>query len=181
MGLPEGFAIKVPAGKQLVLQAHYINTTGKTQKMNDSVTLQLIEPTKVKHYANYVASSHEAWTIPAKSPYETTNTCTLKQDLNIILMLGHMHELGKHYKLERVDAAGAAETLYEEEWQLSYAQHPPLKKFPVDKPLVLPKGTKLRQTCKWDNDTAESVIFPREMCVFFGYYFPDQGELFCEE
>jgi hypothetical protein len=181
MSLPEGFAIKVPAGKQLVLQAHYINTTGKTQKMNDSVTLELLEPAKVKQYANYVASSHESWTLPPKSPFETTSTCTLKQDLNIILMLGHMHELGTHYKLEKIDATGAASTLYDYEWQVSYAQHPPLKKFPTTAPLNLPKGTKLRQTCNWNNDTEESIIFPREMCVFFGYYFPDQGELFCEK
>jgi hypothetical protein len=179
--LPEGFAIKVPAGKQLVVQTHYINTTGKTQKRNDTVTLNLIEPAKVKQYANYLAASHESWTIPPKAAYETTSTCTVKNDLKMLVLLGHMHELGKHYKLETIDAAGKVNTLIEEDWEPSFANHPPLMKFTADAPMLIAKGTKLRQTCKWDNDTAEEVIFPREMCVFFGYYFPDQGELFCEK
>jgi len=178
--LPEGFAMKVPAGKQIVIQAHYINTTGKPYKANDSVTLELIEAAKVKQYANYVVANNDTWTIPAKSPFESVKTCTIKNDLKLLTMLGHMHELGKHYKLEMIDTTGKVTTLYEQEWEASFAAHPPLKNFAPEAPFLLPKGTKLRQTCKWDNDTTEEVIFPREMCIFFGYYYPDQGELFCE-
>lgn len=178
--LPPGFAVKVPPGKQLVVQTHYINTSGKTQKRNDTVTLELLQPSQVKQYANFVASSHESWTIPAKAPLETTSTCTLNNDVQLVTMLGHMHELGKRYKAEMIDPAGKTTPLLDVVWQASYASHPPITKFTPEKPLVLKKGTKIRQTCKWDNETAESVIFPREMCVFFGIYYPDQGELFCD-
>ena len=56
-----------------------------------------------------------------------------------------------------------------------YASHPPTLKYTTDAPLVLKAGTKLRQTCTWDNTTNNPVGFPREMCVMFGFYFPDNG------
>jgi hypothetical protein len=180
--MPAGYAYKVPANKQIVLQVHYINTTGKPRKVSDSVTLNTIEVPQVKTWANHFLSSHEAWTIPPKNTQESSSTCTVNADINAFLLTGHMHEWGRHYKLERLDDAGnSAETLLDHDWEPSYSSHPPLKQWATDKPLVIKKGTKLRQTCKWENDTDTEIIFPREMCVFFGYYYPDQGEITCEK
>jgi hypothetical protein len=181
LALPEGMALKIPAGKQLVMQVHYINTSKETKTVNDSVTLRLLQPSQVKSYANYIAASHESWEIPPKAPFETTATCTVTQDLQVLLLLGHMHEYGKHYKLERLGADGVpVETLYEQEWEPSFTAHPPINRYTPEKPLLIKAGTKMKQTCKWDNTTDQSMLFPREMCVFFAFYFPDKGELFCE-
>ena len=35
-------------------------------------------------------------------------------------------------------------------------------------------------TLRWSNDTAEPILFPREMCLAYGLYFPDEGEIFCD-
>ena len=93
-------------------------------------------------------------------------------------MLGHQHELGKHYKLELIDGATTT-TLYDKDWQESYTSHPPMQRYPVDKPFQLTTKVKLRQTCRWTNATDKNVYFPREMCVAFMYYYPDMGELEC--
>lgn len=180
--MPPGFAYRLPPGKQIVLQVHYINTTGKQRTVNDSVTLDLVSATTVKTWANQWRSSSEDWSVPAKGTATATKICSFKNDLNAILLLGHMHERGKHFKLERLDDAGnPVEVLYETDWLASYVSHPPIKKWDGDKPLVIKKGTKFRQTCQWQNETDSELIFPREMCVFFGFYFPDAGELDCEK
>ena len=48
--LPDGLGFLVPEGKQMVIQAHYINTTGETQRYHDEVTLNLVEPERPAGY-----------------------------------------------------------------------------------------------------------------------------------
>jgi hypothetical protein len=180
--LPAGMAYKVPPGKQILLQSHYINATGKPMKVTSEVTVKIVAPETVKTWVNQYQSSFEAFSIPPKGTAKGGQTCTINEDINVFLLTGHMHEWGKHYKLETVDAAGnSLETIYEHDWEPSFFSHPPLGKWDPAKPWVIKKGTKLRQTCEWQNDTADEIIFPREMCVFFGYYFPDKGTVWCEK
>lgn len=179
IALPEGLAVRVPAGKQLVIQTHYINTTGAEQKVSDAITMHTVEPEAVKAYANYFVMVDARFEVPPQGTFTSTSTCTLTRDFDTVLLLGHMHEHGKHYKLELLDG-DVAETLYERDWQPSYASHPPTESHSMGEPLTLRKGTRLRQTCDWDNTTADPLIFPREMCVAFFYYFPDAGQIECE-
>ncbi|UQA60164.1 hypothetical protein [Polyangium aurulentum] len=181
LSLPEGMANRVPAGKQLVLQAHYINTTGAPQKVNDWIKLRLIEPEKVESYVNYFVPLDDKFEIAAHATSTSTTICTLERDFQIILGLPHMHEWGKDFKLERLDDQGnVAEVLLDTVWSPEYSSHPPVTRYTKEQPLVLTKGTRLRQTCTWDNTTADPLIFPREMCLSFFLYFPDdEGNLTC--
>jgi hypothetical protein len=181
LALPEGLAIKVPAGKQLVIQAHYINTTGAVQTVNDWVKLKLMDPARVQSYVNFLATVDETFEIPAHSKHTSTTQCTLERDFDIVLSLGHMHEYGTRYKLEEVDSQGAVlSTLRDDVWSPVYTSHPPINRWTKDEPLSLKKGTILRQTCTWDNTSPEPLLFPREMCLGFFFYYPDEGELFCD-
>lgn len=181
VGLPDGLAIKVPAGMQLVLQAHYINTSGEVQSVNDSVTLEKADPSDIVAYANYYVTNDDQFQVNPNAAGQSVSTCTLDRDLDVVTLLGHMHEEGKSYRLEIVDDQDQPlEVLYEHAWEPSFTSHPPVDYWPADAPLHLPKGTRLRQTCDWQNTTADPLIFPREMCLAFMYYFPDQGELVCD-
>jgi hypothetical protein len=179
--LPPGVAVKVPAGQQIVIQTHYINAGGKDREVEDDITVRLLPPADVKIFANaYVAVDTKFKIPPRADGVARTTTCTLESDLQIITMLGHMHEWGKHYKLERLDDKGTVvDTLIDHDWDPSYATHPPTKRWPTESPLMLAKGTRLRQTCTWNNDTAEEMTFPREMCVLFTWYLEDKGFLQC--
>jgi hypothetical protein len=178
--LPPGLAIKIAAGKQIVVQAHYINTTGAVEKVNDSITLHLADPKDVKEYANYHVFNDDQFEIPPQGSLTSQRTCTIDADLDTVVVVGHMHESGKHFKLEVAPAEGQPyETLYEHDWQELYVSHPPVMNYTMEKPLHLAKGTRLRQTCKWDNTKTNTVHFPNEMCLSFMYYFPDQGERYC--
>jgi hypothetical protein len=107
--------------------------------------------------------------------YHTT-TCRTERDLAVLIMLGHMHAYGKHYRLDKIDESGnLIETMYDTDWKPYDVSHPPVQRFEPSAPLTIAKGTRLRQTCSWQNDSAESAHFPREMCTGVMYYFPDTG------
>lgn len=174
--LRDGLALKIPAGKQFAIQAHYINTTDAPFTITDTVTLRELEPARVRAYVNYFVTNDQSFEVPSGA-YTHTTYCTVQRDLDVAVSLGHMHEAGKHYRLDIVDAAGAVlRNLRDDTWQASFASHPPITYFSPDTPLHLAAGTRLRQTCEWDNTTATPLLFPREMCLSFMYYFPGTGE-----
>jgi hypothetical protein len=180
LALPEGLGLFVPKGKQIVMQAHYINTTGASYEVQDEAILRTTDPANIKAYVNYHVTNDDAFEVPPSSPYERTTLCKLTRDYQIALALGHMHELGKHYKLELLDDKGElVDTIIDDEVGLTYSSHPPVQRWEMDSPLMLKAGQTLRQTCKWDNTTAKAVTFPREMCLSFVYYWPGDGDLDC--
>jgi hypothetical protein len=181
MQLANGLAIKVPAGKQLLVQAHYINTSGSPHTENDRVRIKLTDPARVVAYAaDFVINDH-TFVVRPQAATESSMICTLPKETQLVMLLGHMHKHGTHYKLERVDEEGhSLEVLYEHNWNPSYTFHPPIQRYSLETPLRLAKGTRLRQTCKWSNTTSGTLRFPTEMCVGFGYYFPGNDRLLCE-
>jgi hypothetical protein len=178
--MPAGGAVKVPAGKQIVIQSHYINSSGAAETVNDSIAVQLVDPSSVKQYVNFWVNNDDTFTVAPASVGKSVSTCTFAQDLKMVVLLGHMHEYGAHFTLERVDAQGnTLAMVYDQAWQPLYATHPPLLTTTLDQPMDIPAGTIYRQTCTWDNTTPNPLAFPIEMCVTFGYYYPDNGFLSC--
>ncbi|MSP24454.1 MAG: hypothetical protein EXR75_04685 [Myxococcales bacterium] len=178
--LKEGMAIRVPKGVQLVLQAHYINTTGAAYTVKDQVTLKLREPSEVSDYVNYFVTNDDTFEIPPQSKHTNVSYCTIEQDIDVVLSLGHLHESGKHFKFEILDDAGnVAKTVRDDAWAPLMTSHPNTDYYPRSAPLALTKGMKVRQTCTWENTTTDALLFPREMCIGFFYYAPGQGDLHC--
>ncbi|HUH04062.1 MAG TPA: hypothetical protein VML75_18825 [Kofleriaceae bacterium] len=181
LSLPEGLGIKIPAGVQMVLQAHYINLTEETFTANDDITLELADPATLESFVNQFIVIDTDFNVPAHEAADSVVTCTVPSEVKIVNLLGHLHEWGTKYTLERIDAAGEPlEILYEETWEPAFASAPPVRRFAKDAPLVLAAGTRLRQSCAWQNIEDEALRFPREMCLAYAQYFPDNGEIYCE-
>jgi hypothetical protein len=179
--LPEGLALNVPAGKQLVLQAHYINTSGGSRKVKDWVKIIAGDPAEVKEFANYFVTNDEGFQLEPNAPLTRTTECEVEEDFQIALALPHMHELGEHFLIEHLDADGnVKETLFDTDWQLSFGSHPPIRTWEMSEPYLLKKGDRLRQRCDWNNSSADTVLFPVEMCLTFFYYWPGKEDLICD-
>jgi hypothetical protein len=179
--LPPGVAVKVPAGKQILVQTHYINASGKAREVDDEITVSLLKAEEVKEFANAYAVNDTKFKVPPQGTYSHTSSCKIEKDRDIVLMMGHMHEHGEHYKLELLDPAGVpVETLFDVEWQQAYSSHPPTKRFTLEQPYKIKGGSTLRQTCSWKNTTDQQLGFPTEMCVSFTYYLKDEGFLPCD-
>ncbi len=180
LSLRDNLSNRVPKGVQLVLQSHYINTTPKPFKTKDAVTLKLRSPGQTSDYVNYFAVFDGGFMIPPQSKHTSVTRCTVEDDLQLVLSLGHMHEGGRRYKLEILGPNGeVTRTLRDDPWSPEYTSHPPIDHYPKSAPLRLEKGTVLRQTCEWENESASTLGFPTEMCVGFFYYFPGEGDKVC--
>jgi hypothetical protein len=178
--LPPGIAIEVPAGKQLVVQTHYINATSQPREVEDEITVHLIPKEEVKRFVQSFVVVDGTFEIPPRADYSRTATCTLKRDLSLIMALGHMHERGQHYKLEHLDANGKLlDTVLDQAWETAFTSHPPTRQWSPEQPYQLKAGEKLRQTCLWKNPDSDKVVFPLEMCIAFTMYLDDQGFLEC--
>ena len=174
--LPEGYASRVPKGAQVVLQAHYINGDPTPRPVRDQARVYLVPDSQVIAYANIYAVNDGSFSVPPRGGNYHTTTCRTERDLSVLIMLGHMHEYGKHYRLDKIDEGGnLIETMYDTDWKPYYVSHPPVQRWEASAPLAIPKGTRLRQTCSWQNDSNEALHFPREMCTGVMYYFPDTG------
>jgi hypothetical protein len=178
--LPEGLAVRVPAGKQLMLQSHYINFSGEERHERDEVDVHLVDPAEVEAYAADFVINEDRFELAPHSSLTASSICEIDQDIQLSMLLGHMHEQGVHFRLEEVDEQGETiEVLYEHEWEPEFASHPPVDNFTMQDPLRLEAGTRLRQTCSWNNSLAIPLLFPTEMCISFGYYFPATERYVC--
>jgi len=178
--MPDGYAIRVPAGVQLVLQSHYINL-GEEFTANDQAAIELVPADSIESFVNQFVVNDAGFAVPPHEEFESVSTCTVPEDVQLIRLLGHMHEWGSYYKLEEIDQADETlSTILDLEWDPVYASDPEVLQWEPAEPMLLAQGTRLRQTCRWFNDTADPILFPREMCVAFGLYYPDDGEIFCE-
>jgi hypothetical protein len=181
--LPEGLATRIPPGAQLVIQAHYINARPEEIEVADVLDVEVVDPVSVAAYANQFVLNHEGFDVAARSRVEATYVCRAPQDLQIAMFMGHMHQSGVHFRLERLPETGdVGEVMYEHDWESAYVSHPPVVKYTMDAPLTIPAGTRFRQRCLWDNTSDTPLAFPTEMCITAMWYFPDTGggQLFCE-
>jgi hypothetical protein len=182
LDFPEGLGMRVPAGVQIVLQSHYINTALEPITVRDEATILLAQPGDLEAFLNDYVVLNTGFSVPPMQQHESVTTCRTPRDVDIVRLLGHEHEWGTYYKLEQIDEAGATEqVLLETEWLPEYTSNPPMNRYEKDAPLKLAAGTRLRQTCRWQNTEDYALEFPREMCLAYALYFPDVGgRIFCD-
>ncbi len=148
---PQSFAINdaakfVPKGSDIVFEAHYI-TNGKPAEDQSRIGLVLSKAAPARRYATVASLSQSAIVIPpGDSNYAARQQVTLTYDATLAWMQPHMHLRGKDYKLTAYYPSGESEVLldtrYNFDWQIGYQ---------FDKPVVLPKGTRLLAVSHFDN------------------------------
>lgn len=169
---PEGMAVRVPAGTQLVLQQHIVNTSENSIRLRDAVHVRYAPKAEVQIMAGFYGLSDVNFILPPHNQHTTNWECVVPRDMSVLLMGPHMHEWGKSF----VAQAGPVDNLQTiidiPEWRAEMRDTPPVTEYSKDAPLLLKKGDVIRTKCTWMNTTAEELIFPYEMCATYGYYFP---------
>jgi hypothetical protein len=180
LDMPEGVALKVPGGKRLVIQAHYINSGDEPMTVMDAVNpLPMDGP--VERYAAMAAQSDASFTLPPGEYTTRDLTCNVTEPTNVFRMVGHTHEWGRIFKFELEHADGSREMLYENLNILpDFRDNAEVRKWDPDAPLALVPGDKLHLRCEWMNDTPDPLYFPQEMCVSSFYYYPSRGFEVCD-
>lgn len=175
-----GQAKLVPAGSDIVMEVHYM-PEGKAT--TDRAKLGLVfakEPPKER--AMTLSTGNESFRIPPGDPnYRVDATYTVQKDMTLLGMHPHMHTRGKDMQYRLVFPNGETKTIlnvphYNWHWQLWYN---------LEKPIALPKGTKIECTAHFDNskdnpenpDPTKTVTwgqqsFDEMMVCFFNVTFP---------
>lgn len=165
--LPERVVTEVPTGVQLVINHHWINygdEPARVQAMMVADPPMTDEELVVARSRAVVATD---WELSPGEVTTATTDCVYEQDTPVVMTLGHEHQWGTHVRAEVVRADGQIDMLFDHPFSPEMESNPRVFYYPVETPLMIRAGDAIRFTCEWMNDTAETVRFPREMCVFF--------------
>jgi hypothetical protein len=175
---PDGTAIRIPKGAQLVVQQHYVNTSEVPIRVRDGMHLRVLPQQEVSTLAGFYGISDIGFEL-AVDPAERTVTfeCDVPRDMNLLLMGPHMHEWGLRFTAEVGRPQASGEMAFEEvvrvdPWFAEFRDEPPVTEWGLEDPLALHAGDVLRTSCVFSNTSDEVLSFPSEMCATYGYYFP---------
>jgi hypothetical protein len=178
--MPEGVALRIDAGRQLVIQSHYLNTSDAPRVVMDMVDIELTTLEDSPNVVDSFAMIDSAFEVPARArDYERVKDCRLDQEMDIYLLLGHTHESGVLFEMERVPAgAETGELLYRATDGPLLRDNPQILTW--DTPMHFGVGDTLRMRCRWDNPGETPLTWPHEMCVALMYYGPGRGWVTCD-
>lgn len=150
VSLPDGVAMKIAAGDQLLMNLHLFNPDDALLSGTSGMLVKTVLAAEVEHEAEVVLAGPLGLQI---APGEVTQTgrCTLRNPATLFSVGPHMHQLGVHMKItahssivgDRVVHDGA----YEFDHQISY---------PIDE-VPLAAGDRVSLECTYINDTGRTV------------------------
>lgn len=170
--LPEGVGLPITAGSVLLLQAHYLNASPSQLAAEVDVRLTLAEAGSVKEDAGVLFFYDPFIAVPPNARASALMRCAIPKDIELLTGLSHMHKRGVGFEAF-VDAPGgemASAPFYAStDWD-----HPA----PLDKPMKIAAGSRLRFRCDYsnvggDNEYVQGQSADKdEMCIFTGLYHP---------
>jgi hypothetical protein len=171
--LPDGLAVRVAKGTQMVLQQHYLNTSVRPIRTSDAMHVFQTPLSQVQHLAGFYGHSDISFVLkPTGKEVTLTFECAAPSDIKLIQMGPHMHEWGVRFKAFAGPKANPTPVIDVNPWTAEMRDQPPSKEFPVVNPFLLKAGDVVRTQCTFKNTTGADLRFPKEMCATFGYYFP---------
>jgi hypothetical protein len=169
--LPAGVVFRIAKGSALMMQTHYLNPTGKTLTGRSVLDVKFGPVDPSAQVASIATSTTLGFSLPAGARTTTQVSCTVQKDLPMLMYANHMHEWGVSVVTELQGADGSSQSIKADPvWDPSWAFDPDYTKFTPQAPSVIPAGSTVSTTCTWSNTTSATIGFPKEMCVFVGFY-----------
>lgn len=175
--LPPGVAVKIPAGKQIVMNLHLFNVGADTLEGTSGILVRTVDPADVEHEADSELWGKLDFAIEPNGTTTATQSCIVESDLSLFSMMPHMHTLGRHLTLTLVRQDGEEVVLYDEAYDFDAQVNRPF-----DPAIEIAAGDTMTIACTWDNPTNATVGFGEstndEMC-FAGLFVYPAGQVFC--
>jgi Copper type II ascorbate-dependent monooxygenase, C-terminal domain len=171
---PGNLVYRAPKGAQLVINAHYLNTSDQVLRGQSAINVNFAEPG-----IDYVPSGSTAFLdtnlhVPVgTSTFETT--CTIDRTLKMWYLIPHMHRWGTHIQVDFIKSGGEPNRLFDTVWDESFTFHPPELRIDPATPMMFEPGDQLKVHCEYNNDTGRVLDFGFEMCVSYMQYVDDSG------
>ena len=150
---PEGTGRLIPAGSTLLFQMHY---TANGDVGHDRSKVGMIFAKHPLQQLHQTAISNNQFVLPAGATnYQVEAEGTFTEDVTVWSVHGHMHLRGKDIQYDVTYPDGRTETVFRiPKWDFAWQQE-----FWLDKPLHLPKGSKIHVTAHFDN-SASNIFNP---------------------
>jgi hypothetical protein len=175
--MPPGVAVKIPAGKQIVMNLHLFNAGAARLDGTSGILVREVDPGDVEHEADSELWGKLDFTIEPNGTTTATQTCVVESDLQLFSMMPHMHTLGRHLKLTLGRQGGEEVVLYDDAYDFDAQVNRPF-----DPSIEIVDGDTMTIACTWDNPTSDTVTFGEstndEMC-FAGLWVYPAGQVFC--
>jgi len=154
--LPNGLALPLPKGNDLVFQYHF-HPSGKAESEKTQVGLYFSkaapERTLLGVQLPVLFGLFAGVKIPAGAKtFSAHDSFTLPADIEAVVVGAHAHYLGKTMKLTATLPDGQVKTLLDiKDWDFAWQD-----RYFFDQFVALPKGTKLDGDVSWDNSEQNS-------------------------
>jgi len=170
---PGNLVFHAPAGAQIVINHHYLNTTDRVLRGQSVINANYADPNGSYIHNGYVAIVNTNLQIPVGDQTQTMHA-VIDQTYKAWSIIPHMHQWGKHTTIT-ITQSGNAMKQFDLDWDPSYTFHPPKNTWDVTAPMLLQPGDMIDVSCEWNNTTSNVLTFGPEMCVSFLNTIDDQN------
>lgn len=175
--LPANVVSEVPAGAQLVINHHWINTSDEAMQAQAEMITVPPESEDDLIIARAMTVVMTDFEIPAGETGKASVDCAFESDVRMLSMIGHQHQWGTHVRAERMGEN--PEMIFDHDYTPEMISQPITTDFSIDEPFVFAEGDTVRMTCDWHNTSDSMIVFPREMCVLFGWQIGAEQDSIC--
>jgi hypothetical protein len=180
LDIPAGIGFRVDAGRQLMIQTHWINATDAPIDGQVAFIVRAQAPSPSVQPAQLLNWGSTQISLGPNAAGTAHGECPVGADLHVFVVGGHAHQWGTHVTLGlRAAGAATATPFYDQTWTPHDTFDPPRLTYPIATPMELHAGDTLTADCSYYNSTSSPIIFPTEMCVGFAFFFPGDTELDC--
>lgn len=170
---PEGVAVKIPAGSQLLLNLHLFNTGNATLDGVSGVLVKTIAASDMKNEAEMIFGGPTNIQIPPNGSQTVEGSCVFPGTTTIWSVWAHMHKYGTNMKVTYEGASGSKvlhDGPFSFDEQINYL---------ID-PVLVNAGEEVRIACTYQNPTSQTVYWGdssnSEMCFAGFYRYPKLGK-----
>jgi hypothetical protein len=178
MVFPEGVAVKLSAGQQLLLNLHLFNATAAPISGTSGIAVVTVDAAAVQNEAQLsIWGKSQGLTVAPNQVSTQSAQCSTPNAASLVTIQPHMHTLGRHMKLTHTPAMGSPVILFDEDYSFDAQVH-----VLFDPAVEFQPGDQLSIDCTYDNPGPNTVSFGEstndEMCFAGLWYYP-AGQPFC--
>ena len=138
----------VPKGASIVFNIHY-TAIGKAATDRSRLGLVFAKKAPANRYYLSVGPIAFNLAIPAATAdAEVAAEQITTEDMQLVYLQPHMHLRGKDYEIRLIYPTGETQTIFKAKWDFNWQDG-----FDLEKPLLIPKGTRIQGLAHFDNST----------------------------
>lgn len=173
---PDGVAVRIEEGQQLVLNLHVFNATDAELTGTSGIRVYALPADQVEHEAEVVLTGNPSFELdPGEGSAE--GFCTVEDATTLFGVFPHMHQLGTHATVDLDSAALGQVSLHDQPYVFDDQD------IYLFEAIDLAPGDTLTTRCTFYNSTGHEVSAGssslEEMCFVVLFQYPVTGRKFC--